>query len=63
MIKVGILATTAKPAFILGLSPQDKKGATTRRIIPTVRGTYRHAQIDQKTRRAKLEKRLEGTNS
>ena len=36
---------TAKPAFILGLRPQDKKTVTTLRIIPTVRETFRGAGI------------------
>jgi hypothetical protein len=44
-MRIAILATTAKPAFILGLSPQDKKTVTTLRIIPTVRGTFRGSGI------------------
>jgi hypothetical protein len=39
MMKVAIRATTAKPAFILGHSPQDKKTVTTLRVIPMARGS------------------------
>ncbi|MCX8022175.1 MAG: cytochrome c3 family protein [Syntrophorhabdaceae bacterium] len=36
---------TAKPAFILGKNPRDKKTVTTLRIIPTVRDTFKSAGI------------------
>jgi len=36
---------TAKPAFILGLSPRDKKTVTTLRVIPTIRDTFKSAGI------------------
>jgi len=35
----------AKPGFILGLNPRDKKTLTTLRVIPTVRDTFKHAGI------------------
>ena len=37
---------TSKPAFILGLSPKDKKTVTTLRLIPTVRDTFKSAGIE-----------------
>ncbi len=36
---------TAKPGFILGLNPKDKKTVTTLRVIPTVRDTFQPAGI------------------
>jgi len=36
---------TAKPDFILGLSPRDKKMVTTLRVIPAVRDTFESAGI------------------
>ena len=36
---------TAKPGFILGLNPRDKKTITTLRVIPTVRDTFKPAGI------------------
>jgi len=35
----------AKPGFILGLNPRDKKTVTTLRVIPTVRTTFKAAGI------------------
>ncbi len=32
----------SKPGLILGLNPHDKKTVTTLRLIPTVKGTFRH---------------------
>jgi hypothetical protein len=37
--------SNAKPGFILGLSPRDKKIVTTLRVIPTVRTTFKAAGI------------------
>ena len=37
--------SSAKPGFILGLSPRDKKTLTTLRVIPTVRDTFKAAGI------------------
>lgn len=36
---------SAKPSFILGLNPRDKKIVTTLRVIPTVRDTFKPAGI------------------
>lgn len=36
---------TAKPDFILGLNPRDRKTVTTLRLIPTVRDTFQKAGI------------------
>ena len=36
---------TSKPGFILGLNPRDKKIVTTLRVIPTVRETFKTADI------------------
>lgn len=38
--------STAKPGFILGLNPRDKKTVTTLRVIPTVRNTFKPAGIE-----------------
>ena len=38
---------TAKPGFILGLDPRDKKTLTTLRLVPTVRDTFARAGIRQ----------------
>jgi hypothetical protein len=35
----------AKPSFILGLNPRDKKTVTTLRVVPTVRDTFKEAGI------------------
>lgn len=37
--------STAKPGFILGLSPRDKRTVTTLRLIPTVRDTFKSVGI------------------
>lgn len=37
--------STAKPGFILGLNPRNKKTVTTLRVIPTVRDTFAPAGI------------------
>jgi hypothetical protein len=36
---------TAKPGFILGINPRDKKTVTTLRLVPTVRDTFQVAGI------------------
>lgn len=36
---------SAKPSFILGLNPRDKKTVTTLRVIPTVRDTFKSEGI------------------
>lgn len=38
---------TAKPGFILGLNPRDRKTVTTLRLVPTVRDTFEKAGIKQ----------------
>jgi len=37
---------TAKPGFILGINPRDRKQVTTLRIIPTVRDTFKKIGIN-----------------
>jgi len=37
--------STAKPDFILGLNPRDRKTLTTLRIVPTIRSTFEKAGI------------------
>jgi len=37
--------STAKPGFLLGLNPRDRKTLTTLRLIPTVRDSFKHAGV------------------
>jgi hypothetical protein len=41
------LAREAKPGFILGTSPRNRKEITTLRVIPTVRESFKPAGIQQ----------------